>query len=385
MTEHLPDELIDAVYRAALEPAAWRDVVELMREPFPSTVQAFYLLHLEPRRVEPVAVAGLDTRWLKSFDALYFAPDNPWMRVSKFLHQPGVVRTTERLESFLKDPGVLYRSTYYHEWMKPQGFRHNIGNTLLSEHGLVANITLFRPPDMPTFDDAQVRAFERLSKHMTRALQMSSRLQRPGPANVGTAALDAVPHALALLDDQRHVLYANAAMEALLRRRQGMMLRDQALQALDPRTDAALAAVLVNARAADNGASAGPVPLTVPCPGQGHLIVRVVPLAAGSPRWLPLRARTLLLASPCLPCVSLSHAELHHLYGCTQAEARLMQRLVEGRGLREAAASLGITYGTARTCLKLVFQKTGVHTQAQLVAKLLGDAAARQPRPDALH
>ena len=37
---------------------------------------------------------------------------------------------------------------------------------------------------------------------------------------------------------------------------------------------------------------------------------------------------------------------------------------------------LGVTYGTARVYLKTVFEKTDVHTQAQLVARLLGDAAA---------
>ena len=384
MAELLADDLIDAVYRAALDPGAWNDVIELMRGPFPSTVQAFYLLHPEPRHVEPVCIAGLDPRWLRSFDALYFAPDNPWMRVSKFLHRPGVVRTTERLESFLKDPGVLYRSTYYHEWMKPQGFKHNIGNTLLSEHGLVANITLFRSPDMPTFNDVEVRAFELLSKHMTRSLQMSTRLQ-PGLGGAAAAALDAVPHALALLDGQRRVLYANAAMESLLRQRQGLMVRDAALQALDARGEAALGALLADAQAADRGASRRLGPLTLPCPGPGRLIVRVVPLAAGSASRLPLRAATLLLASPCHPRESLSHGELRHLYGCTHAEARLVQCLLEGRGLRDAATAVGITYGTARAYLKLVFQKTGVHTQAQLVAKLLSDAATRPARPDTLH
>jgi len=51
----------------------------------------------------------------------------------------------------------------------------------------------------------------------------------------------------------------------------------------------------------------------------------------------------------------------------------LAKLLAEGRGLREAARSLGITYGTARAYLKVVFQKMAVHSQAQMVAKLLAD------------
>jgi len=38
---------------------------------------------------------------------------------------------------------------------------------------------------------------------------------------------------------------------------------------------------------------------------------------------------------------------------------------------------MGIPYGTARAYQKLVFQKVGVHSQAQLVSHLLADT----PRP----
>jgi len=37
-----------------------------------------------------------------------------------------------------------------------------------------------------------------------------------------------------------------------------------------------------------------------------------------------------------------------------------------------AAAAMGITYGTARIYLKTVFDKVGVHSQAQLVSRVLG-------------
>jgi len=377
LAEYLPEDLTDAVYRAALQPAAWREVIALMRGPFPSSMQAFYLLHVEPRRIEPVCVAGLDMRWLKSFDALYFAPDNPWMRASKFLHRPGVVRTTERLESFLKERGVLYRSTYYNEWMKPQRFKYNMGNTLLSEHGVVANITLFRSPDMPAFDAAEVRAFELLSKHMTRSLQMSLRLEQPGQSRASAAALDAVPHAVALLDDQRHVLYANAAMEVVLRRRQGMVVREGMLRATDGAADVTLAEQVTHAASHDRGVHQGLAAMALPCPGRNQLTVRVIPVRAGSATLLPPRATVLLLASECAAGSVPSCTEVRRLYGCTDAEARLAQCLAGGRGLREAAGSMGITYGTARTYLKVVFEKTGVHTQAQLVAKLLSEPSAR--------
>ena len=54
-------------------------------------------------------------------------------------------------------------------------------------------------------------------------------------------------------------------------------------------------------------------------------------------------------------------------FGLTPAEVRLVLRLIEGESLRSSAAALGITYETARTALKSVFQKTRTCRQVELV------------------
>ena len=110
IAEPLQEGLTDAVYRAALEPAAWPEVMRLMNARFPSSAQTFYFLDLEPRRVRPICLLGVAPRWVQTFDELYFAGDNPWIRLSERLHRPGVVRTNERLEALIHDAGALYRS-----------------------------------------------------------------------------------------------------------------------------------------------------------------------------------------------------------------------------------------------------------------------------------
>lgn len=374
----LPEELTDAVYRAALEPAAWTDVMRLTKELLPSTAQTFYFLDLEPNKVRPVCLAGLDPRWLASFDALYFAADNPWMRVTKFLHRPGVVRTNERLDGFLRDSGALYRSAYYNDWMRPQGFKYTIGNTLLAEGGVIANVTLFRSPDMPTFDDGEVAAFERLSRHMTRSLQMATRLERTHDSAAGSAALDALPQAVAIVDARCRLLYANEGMETLLRRRHGLVLQDGRLAAAcvdsRQRLDDFLARTV-------SGLPGDAAPLALPCgAARASLSLRAVPLAGAALRILPTRPAALLIATEHLGPRSVALPALRKLYGCTASEARLTQCLVEGAALRDAAQRLCISYETARNYLKLVFQKVGVHTQAQLVARVLGDLAQTSAR-----
>src|SRR6476469_10394374 len=58
-------------------------------------------------------------------------------------------------------------------------------------------------------------------------------------------------------------------------------------------------------------------------------------------------------------------------FGLTPAEARLALHLVAGETLRSAAVKLSITYETARTCLKSIFNRTGTCRQAELVIVIL--------------
>ena len=58
-------------------------------------------------------------------------------------------------------------------------------------------------------------------------------------------------------------------------------------------------------------------------------------------------------------------------FGLTPAEARLALHLVAGETLRSAEAKLSMTYETARTHLKSIFQKTGTCRQAELVVVIV--------------
>jgi DNA-binding CsgD family transcriptional regulator/PAS domain-containing protein len=376
MAHRLSEELSDAVSRAALEPDAWHEVMGLMSERFPSAAQTFYFLHLEPRRVRPVRLVGIAPRWVDAFDSLYFASDNPWIRMTERLHRPGIVRTNERLDRVLGEDGVLYRSSYYNDWMRPQGFRYTIGCTLLADAGLVANITLLREPDRATFDDDEVADFERLSRMMTRSLQTGVRLERAENDPAGTRALDALPRAVALVEAEQRLVYANPAMDALLRARRGLEVRQGALRATRHEVQSRLAACIDAALSGDVEASPAPGSVLLTPPGHSAQVLHAAPVAGALGRYLPARRMALLMVTGGEADRRASCDELRYLYGFTRAEARLAQSLAGGRGLREAAAELGIAYGTAKVCLKTVFQKAGVHSQAEFVARMLRDTTA---------
>jgi DNA-binding CsgD family transcriptional regulator/PAS domain-containing protein len=372
--EPLPEELTNAVYHAALEPQAWDDVMQSMKRSFPSVAQTFYLLHMQPRRIQPVSLVGIEPAWIRNFDSLYFAADNPWIRMTQQLHRPGIVRTNERLDRVLRTRGALYRSSYYNEWMRPQGFKYTIGNTLLSDGGIVANITLMRAPDMKTFNSSEVRRFEALSRHMTRALQMSLRLESIESGVTSTGVLDALPQALAIVDAQRRVLHANAPMQALLRRKQGLTLREGRLEAAHAGTQPALAERIAAAFGVGPPAAEAAPPLPLPGAEAARLRLSVMPLVGRLGRTLIAGPTALLMVAEGGGRSALTPAAVCLQHGYTPAEGRLAALLARGHELKEAAQRMGVTYGTARSYLKAVFDKTGVHSQAQLVARLLGAA-----------
>lgn len=69
--------------------------------------------------------------------------------------------------------------------------------------------------------------------------------------------------------------------------------------------------------------------------------------------------------------VSLSRADaMRRRFRFTQTQARLAEMLCEGMRPTHAAEALGVKISTVRTHVGQMYEKTGTHTQAQLVALL---------------
>lgn len=371
--QHLYDDMVDAVYRAAAAPHDWHEVMALMRRAFPSNAQTFYVLERSRREVRPICLDGVQPSWLASFERLYFAPDNPWMRVSERLHRPGVVRTNERLDAFLGERDALNRSQYFNDWMRPQGFRHTLGNTVLAQGDTVANVTLMRPPDMPSFSAAEVRYFERLTHHLRRSLSLALTLGSQ-PESAQAAAWQQLPQPAALLAGRLRVVATNAAMEAFLRGDRPLMWRSGRLVARDVRAherlEAGVAALLMHAtdRPAD--------PLWLPpYRGSEGVSMQILPFTVQVSPFAPPDRRVLVLLGGAADRTKDRAALLLQCRGCTVSEARLALLLARGQTLRQAAEQMGIRYESARVYLKRVFAKLEVHTQGQLVSLLLCDGS----------
>lgn len=102
------------------------------------------------------------------------------------------------------------RGEYYNDYGRQQGMRHLIGSVIPGAS--VALAATFRDGGPAHFEQSDVARLEWLSPHLQRALQLHRQLPPPTPgADLGLAALDALPIGILLVDASMRVLFANAA------------------------------------------------------------------------------------------------------------------------------------------------------------------------------
>lgn len=108
----------------------------------------------------------------------------------------------------------------------------------------------------------------------------------------------------------------------------------------------------------------------VPHLSRGFQISRAVLPSASRPPRAPAPAATIATADGDL-------VRLQGMFSLSPAQARLAISLFNGNTIKNAAADLGITEGSARQYLKKVFQRTGTRRQLDLVRTL--GVALEQP------
>lgn len=303
--------------------------------------------------------------------ARYWVRHDPWARIGGAL-APGVHDLAE-----IVPHETLRRSRIWNEWGKPNdaGF-HVLGVPLQRQGDQVGGVYFHRRERETPFGTAERRLLTALFPHLGRLMAMEARLGglREAPDGALGAALEALPEGIALLDPQRRLVFANAALRAMTGPANGLALAAEGgIASRDPACQAGIARAVTAALAALDGRigllpAAGRVAL--PRRAGGALILRAVPIRrAGTATPGGFRG-VMLLVSETAPRAAPGAALLGKLFGLTPAEAALAAALAAGRTAAEHAARRGVSAETVKTQMAALRRKTGTRRQTELAALL---------------
>lgn len=277
----------------------------------------------------------------------------------------------------------VIRGEFYTDFMRPNqmDWGPNYAMVLARDAGRVtATCTIARNVDVRALGEEQRTLVTLLAPHLVALHRLWSQFDQVTRPEARLAdALDRIPLAVFVVDACRRVLWASRTAREILNVRDGLRVDDGELRAYAFRSSQVLGRQIGEAARTGSGGGlhAGGV-LHVPRPsGRRAFEVLVTPL----PRQTSLS--TFELEGAAAVFVTDPEAQppeagelLAALYSLTPAESALATLLSADVPLADAADRLGITVGTARQRLKLIFEKTGTRRQSSLVRLLLRGPAS---------
>jgi DNA-binding CsgD family transcriptional regulator/PAS domain-containing protein len=314
-----------------------------------------------------VAHARADEAFIESFQN-HYSQLNVWFENAKHYGE-GVPVVSSRLYPD-KD---LPKTEFFDGWLNPQNYFYSIGGAILQRGGLSVRLTALRSRDVGTYTEREVVLYQRLMPHLRRALHIHWRLlQEQEIRGLGETALDRMQQAVALLDGDGKVLFANRQAEAIFREGGGPLVINQRLTAAGAQDAAAIRESLRQARQG-SGCSMGGIHL-----GTGrHWLITFMPLPGTFVQTLTEETRIMALIAEPGKLDTGSLGSFAKLYRLTPAETRVLEQLLVKESTQEIVESLQIGIKTLRTQLSSLFAKTQTKNQRELMKFYLSHPMVR--------
>ncbi|BCX04983.1 MAG: helix-turn-helix transcriptional regulator [Candidatus Roseilinea sp.] len=257
---------------------------------------------------------------------------------------------------------ALKQSHRFHSVMSTIGARHELRVAFVCDRECWGGVTLFRTADSPDFTSAEGRFLGRLSAPLAEGFRLALLMDRSV-----VAANDPGP-GLIVLGESGAVEAMNPAAHAWL-----ADLVEPGFRVPEGWLPAPIHEVAMRARAIARTISNGDTPEHL----QAHLRVRT-----HSGQWLMLHGSHMIGshvgAGQTAVILELARSsEIARLlmlaYDLTARERELLQLVLQGLASSEMALTLHISVHTVQDHLKSIFDKVGVHSRGELIARVLGD------------
>jgi DNA-binding CsgD family transcriptional regulator/PAS domain-containing protein len=360
-------ELIGAIYDCVLDPGRWEATLDGIRRLLDCANCMLSVVDLRTGTLRIQKMIGIDPAWAARIPD--YAPD----LVRLYLQVPDFhTRPIDHPFSPWRDVGgaALRACRYYQEWAKPQGLIDAIGLHLIRNPERMAELGLGRAERVGIIGDREHRLLRLLAPHLRRALTISDLIDMKSLEAEGLGgALDALTVGILLVGEDGAVLHANRAAAHMLDRRTPIAAVQGRLHAVDAQTTDRLRRAIALAAGDESGIGAAGLGMALPAGADEVATAHVLPLARGEvrARLLPRASAAVFVAAGLqLPFGRLE--AVAEAFGLTPAETRLLDRLIRGDSLADAAAALYVAVATAKTHRSRLLSKTGMRRQTGLIS-----------------
>lgn len=361
---------IAALYDAALDGRLWPDALRKLTEVTGSQASSFWVLDRNsPSLLHPAFITiNFDRKAVDEYLGGMAALD-PTVRYL-VAHPRETVVHDGMLDSGQDEDTRCYLD--WHERSVETRFRL-VGQCALVE-GLQAGVALHRAPSAGRYGLRDIEHFRLLREHLRRALLVGTKVgSLTNLQRLGEDLLDRSSAAIFLLDTAGRVVFMNHAAEVVQAHADGLRVSAAGLRLTAAPDNEQLQALIGQAAIASRRATSAPagvMRLSRPS-GKRPYAAWVVSLARAPSALALFRPAVCVLISDPERRLCPSPEHLKTLFNMTEAEGRLAVLLADGESLRLAAEHLGITYGTARSRLTQLFEKTSTRSQGELIRVLL--------------
>ena len=362
-------EAIGSIYEAALDISQWQAAIGRIAHALDAHRAQLFAPEMRVGRELWVA-HNIDAAMMPGYAEYYRHKDLWVLRSFDRLRDPGATSfdTMEVTEA------EYLRSEFWNDFTRPIDVFRAACVTIDTSGPSPRDRTylaVYRPRRSEAFDQQTLAFLRTIQPHVQRSLKLSLLLSSAtSERSMFHAMLGAVSTPMLACSANTEIQYANPSAEALLRKNDGLGTDGRRLVAATPgHTNQLVRAIgKVAGAASPDGTQTGQT-LQVPQRSSGRpLTVTVAPLPRNDDRLLGMqRAVALVVVHVPRQLHETELAILREAHALTAAELRVVCSMLDGGGLPQVAARLGIGHSTARTHLKHIFAKTHTRRQAELV------------------
>jgi DNA-binding CsgD family transcriptional regulator len=267
----------------------------------------------------------------------------------------------------LFDDKYVARSPYYQEFFIPAGFRWAMGGMIHMADGTSTLLADLRAPDAPPFSHREEQFIRRVLPHMERAAHLRSSVAKKLNANGGDldALVRSFPQPCMVVDRHGRIRSVSGASVPLLRTLRISIFHGQ-LRCDESRSRSEWNRVFRHV--VNSGLAAS---FYIEAIDQTAWRVHIIPWRSiGTPKDSLEEGLHIVNFEQVAAAVEARVAKLAAAHGLTAAEVGVLVLLKKGRSAKQVAAERRSSLHTVRAQIASVLEKTGCHSQLQLLAKL---------------